>query len=327
MSRRKVLNIAEKQSVAREIVTHLGSSVNRRTVSGQAVSDFPFNLFGRPCEMTVTAVRGHLMELDFADGSTKSWTAVDPIVLFESPIRQSVGSGMQPIASCIAQLARQADTLVLWLDCDREGEAIAFEVVEVCMHANRNLEIFRATFSALTRSDLIRACENLTRPNPYFSQAVLARSEIDLRIGAVFTRWLTLRFQSRLANGNSGERRLVSFGTCQFPTLGFVVARHLARERFVSENFWSLRLVVKRPQDPKSITLLWDRNRLFDRVIVMTLMDLVGGRSAREAVVIEQKNQPKSKWRPLPLNTLEMTKLASSHLRIASHRCMQIAEI
>lgn len=36
--------------------------------------------------------------------------------------------------------------------------------------------------------------------------------------------------------------------------------------------------------------------------------------------------EPKSRWRPLPLNTVEMTKLAASKLRMAPQRCMQVAE-
>ena len=40
--------------------------------------------------------------------------------------------------------------LVLWLDCDREGENIAFEVVSVCKQANPRINIiYRAHFSAL----------------------------------------------------------------------------------------------------------------------------------------------------------------------------------
>lgn len=40
--------------------------------------------------------------------------------------------------------------LVLWLDCDREGENIATEVRQVCTEANNRLNVRRARFSALT---------------------------------------------------------------------------------------------------------------------------------------------------------------------------------
>jgi DNA topoisomerase-3 len=49
---------------------------------------------------------------------------------------------------------KDISALVLWLDCDREGEAIAFDVIDVCAKAlgakSRHLEIYRAHFSALT---------------------------------------------------------------------------------------------------------------------------------------------------------------------------------
>ena len=42
-----------------------------------------------PCEMVVTSVTGHLMEMDF-DASYKKWSSCDPVELFEAPIRTSV---------------------------------------------------------------------------------------------------------------------------------------------------------------------------------------------------------------------------------------------
>ena len=53
------------------------------------------------------------------------------------------------IKRTLEQEARRCQWLVLWLDCDREGENIAFEVVEVCTTVNRHLNIKRAHFSAL----------------------------------------------------------------------------------------------------------------------------------------------------------------------------------
>lgn len=41
------------------------------------------------------------------------------------------------------------------MDCDREGEAIAFEVLEICKEANPKLKIHRAHFSAVTYVDIM----------------------------------------------------------------------------------------------------------------------------------------------------------------------------
>jgi DNA topoisomerase III len=308
----RVLNVAEKNSVAREIAKQLGGSSG-----GNLPATFPYTLRGIPCEMTVTAVRGHLTELDFS-ADHRSWNGVDPITLFSAPVVRSVNSQHRQLVTSLRQMAARADWLVLWLDCDREGEAIAYEVMEVCLGSNRRLEVFRAHFSALSRTDLVRACDTLGRPNQALSEAVLARSEIDLRIGAAFTRWLTLRFQNQLGGG----RKLVSFGPCQFPTLGFIVAAYLARNNFVPENFWTLALVLK--VTASSLTLSWCRGRLFSHTATLAFRNMC--LSNTHAVVVEKKSTPKTHYRPLPMNTIDLAKACSSRLHIPSHRSMQLAE-
>ena len=46
---------------------------------------------------------------------------------------------------------------------------------------------------------------------------------------------LQQKFPDKLAN------ELLSYGSCQFPTMGFVVERFKAIERFVPESFWKIR--------------------------------------------------------------------------------------
>ena len=45
--------------------------------------------------------------------------------------------------------ARGADMLMIWTDCDREGEHIGSEVATVCRKAKRNIIVKRARFSAI----------------------------------------------------------------------------------------------------------------------------------------------------------------------------------
>lgn len=72
---------------------------------------------------------------------------------------------------------------------------VFLEVLEVCRAANPGLVVKRARFSALVHGDLSRAVQNLVAPDAAASAAVDARQEIDLRIGASFTRFQTLLLQ------------------------------------------------------------------------------------------------------------------------------------
>ncbi len=73
--------------------------------------------------------------------------------------------------------------------------------------------------------------------------AVDARQELDLRIGASFTRYQTLRLRQKFQGSHLArvllrvipclspsfpiglDENVISYGPCQFPTLGFVVER------------------------------------------------------------------------------------------------------
>lgn len=83
------------------------------------------------------------------------------------------------------------------------------------------------------------ACNNLVPPDELVSTAVDVRQELDLRIGAAFTRLQTLRLQKVFPEAL--EHQLISFGSCQFPTLGFVVERYKQVEAFIPEAFYKIR--------------------------------------------------------------------------------------
>lgn len=56
---------------------------------------------------------------------------------------------LKPIERNLQREARQADLLMIWTDCDREGEHIGSEIVEVCRKVNRGIIVKRARFSAI----------------------------------------------------------------------------------------------------------------------------------------------------------------------------------
>ena len=300
-----------------------------------------------PHKMITTSVRGHLATQDFPPAF--GWSKCDPVALFDAPIETTYRRDMEPLERMLRQLASRCQVVILWLDCDREGEAIGEEVREVCLRGNnhRQLQIYRARFSTVLPQEIQRALKSLGRLNENFVAAVQARSEMDLRVGAAFTRFQTLRLQRKF-DGFS-EHGVVSYGPCQFPTLGFVVERWARIETFIPEDFWSLALslevdarAIEQQQQQgnnntgnngtqaataarnRQLHFSWKRGRLYDRAITLVLYELC--LDAGEAVVTQLQGRPKNKWRPVPLATVELQKRASRFLRIGSETLMTAAE-
>lgn len=253
-------------------------------------------------------------------GAYKHWQSCSPLALFDAPVFKYCPENYEKIKKTLEREVRGCAGLIIWTDCDREGENIGFEIIEVCTAVKSNLRIFRAKFSEITGVSVWRALQNLEQPNKNISDAVDVRQELDLRIGAAFTRFQTLRLQKVFPRKLAES--LVSYGSCQFPTLGFVVERYRAVENFVSEPFWKLR--VNHTMNNLSVDFAWERVRLFDQNACQVFHDIC--LENPQAKVCDVKTKPKSKWRPLPLDTVELEKLASRKLKINAKETMRLAE-
>ncbi|CAF3174149.1 unnamed protein product [Rotaria sp. Silwood2] len=245
---------------------------------------------------------------------------VDPVVLFDAPVQKKVTDRATDIEKTIKREVVKCQTLIIWTDCDREGENIGYEIINLCRPLKIGLKIYRARFSEITYDSAVRALSNLTQPDERVSAAVDVRQELDLRIGAAFTRFQTLRLH-RLFGFDS--KQIISYGSCQFPTLGFIVERYLQRENFIREPFWKI-TVEHQTDNNEFCEFTWERNRLFEHQPCLMIYDMIMDEPLARVMDIKSKN--KSKWRPTALDTVEMEKLASRKLRMTGKKTMDIAE-
>lgn len=75
-----------------------------------------------------------------------------------------------------------------------------------------------------------------------------------------------------------------------------------------------------------SCTFNWERHRVYDRLACLILYEMCLEDGGGIATVVACDMKPTSRWRPSPLNTIELTKRASRFLRMGSDRTMAVAE-
>ncbi|EEH48875.1 DNA topoisomerase 3 [Paracoccidioides brasiliensis Pb18] len=321
---RKILCVAEKPAIAKAVAQHLsGGALRTLSIRGNVfVKNYEFDFTFAPpwgrCSVTMTSVIGHLTGLDF-DSQYRGWNSCPPGRLFDAPVQVSVPKDKQKIAENIQTLARHSKAIFIWTDCDREGEHIGTEVRYQARKGNPQIEVKRARFSNTERAHVLHAATNPIELDEFQANAVAARIELDLRIGAAFTRLQTLQLKSL---GGVLEDRIISYGSCQFPTLGFVVDRYFRVKNFKPEPFWAIK--VSHLRDGKTVNFLWRRVHVFDRAAAVVLFERC--LSAKTAKVTKVNKKPTRKWRPLPLTTVDLQMMGSKYLRMDSQKVMKIAE-
>ena len=355
---KNALNVAEKPSVAKSVSSLLSGNNCAKFNSKSKYNptfkfDYIVNSLNVEFNMIFTSVAGHLLNYHYGN-EYHQWEMSTLKEMFNGNLYKSITSNAKILTENLISLANEynIDVLILWLDCDREGENISFEVIDVIKNGykKKNFIIYRARYSAITKRDLDNAMENLGPPNKNMSDGVDVRQRIDLIIGATFTRLQTIKFKSIFYNNininnnnNNDAKNIISFGSCQFPTLNFIVERAEKIRNFKSEKFWYIEIKIKKSLNDnnnntitynnnnnnninteKPIIFNWERNHLFDMYISFILYEKV--LQAKTAKVVSIKNSDRVRYRPIPLNTVEMQKLISRFLHISSNDTMTIAE-
>ncbi|KAJ3413012.1 hypothetical protein HDV05_008603 [Chytridiales sp. JEL 0842] len=251
--------------------------------------EFDHTFEGQPCKVVMTCLLGHLFSLDFPKQYC-NWNTVPVEQLFTAETISAVKEDMKDIKKNLLNEAKYAHALVIWTDNDREGEKIGADVMRLCQSANARLIVKRARFSVIQPREINQAWTNLGVIDMLQAAAVDVRMELDLRIGAAFSRFQTLGLRPHFHQFN--EKSLISFGTCQFPTLGFVVDQFERVKSFISEPFW--KIDVTATKDRMTTKFTWARHHLFDHQVAVALYErCVGNPQAR---VVSLRSKSTEKW-------------------------------
>ncbi len=312
----RVLIVAEKDSVARAIAAYLSGGKVKVVRIGK-IRTYHFTWRGRYC--IALGLRGHIMDFDFEE-KYNDWIKVQPEVLFQVEPVLVIREENVRYVRVLRHYASRVDTVILALDSDSEGEAISYEVILATYPINRKLKYYRALFSAITRKDIEYAFNNLVSPRPELAKKVFARMILDLTLGAVFTRALTLSVRKYL--GSKIGSRFLSYGPCQSPVLNLVVQRALERERFQPEKYYTVHVYA---HTEAGNIVKFDHTKTYkSREEALKVAQQI--RESGWLRIVLVRNIKVKVLPPKPLDTIELERRLSRFFNIRAKRALDIAE-
>jgi DNA topoisomerase-1 len=259
----------------------------------------------------VLASFGHVRDLPPKDGS------VDPEQGFEMLWQVSPDRSKQ--LKAIADEAKNADTLILATDPDREGEAISWHVQEVLRQKKvLPARVERVTFNAITNSAVTEAMKHPRGLDEDLIDAYRARRALDYLVG--FT--LSPILWRKLPGAKSA-------GRVQSVALKLIVDREREIEVFRAQEYWQVGATFEKDGQSFAARLVQFDGKKIDRLTIGNRGDADRARAAVEAgrfTVSSVETKPFAKNPPPPFTTSTLQQEAARKLGFAASHTMRVAQ-
>jgi len=254
----------------------------------------------------VEATRGHVRDLPQDKLGVEVNDDFRP--LYEVPQRQA------NTVRRLIKAMRDAEAIYVATDLDREGEAIAWHVLQLA-DLPPTKPVYRVCFTAITESAVKAA---LAAPRPLdvnLVEAQQARRIVDRLVGYLV---------SPLACQVLGGR--YSAGRVQSACLRLVVEREKQFAAFTPETYWTLkaRLGVDAGKFPAGVRTV--KGQQVERLTREQVTALTGGLNSAVFWVGQIQHEEQTRRPAPPFTTSTLQQAASSTLGLSPERCMQIAQ-
>ena len=227
-----IVCIAEKPSVAKEIAQVLGAGLKKNGY-----------LEGNGYQVTWTF--GHLCTLKEPQDYTEQWRiwALSSLPMVPPRFGIKLIDNATYIAQfqVIEQLMQAADMIVNCGDAGQEGELIQRWVMQ---KAGAKCPVKRLWISSLTEEAIREGFNHLEDASKFqkLYEAGLCRAIGDWLLGMNATRLYSLKY----GGGYGRDRKILSIGRVQTPTLALIVNRQNEIENFKPEQSWELKTVYRK---------------------------------------------------------------------------------
>ena len=296
--------ITEKRTTARRIASILSDGKAKPKKIG-SIEAFEFD--GK----TVMGLSGHIIRLDFP-AAYSNWSSTNPSELIDAKI---VAAALKKtIVNALKKIAKDADSITVATDYDREGELIGVEAISIIKKTNPDVKIDRMRYSAITEPDIKESFAARSKVDYNLAASAEARQIIDLIWGASLTRFVSLSAK-RLGD------EFFSVGRVQSPTLALLVEKEKEIKKFVPRKFWELHAKLK---SPEGIFDAIHKKHKFDKKEAVEGLK-VRIAAAKEGCVRAVKTKLRTEKAPTPFDTTTFLRAASS-IGYTPKRTMYIAE-
>jgi len=259
----------------------------------------------------VLASYGHVRDLPAKDGS------VNPDDGFAMEWENYADKAKQ--LKAITDEAKDAETLILATDPDREGEAISWHVQEV-LRKRKALpkDVRRVTFNAITKPAVLDAMAHPRALDEDLIDAYRARRALDYLVG--FT--LSPVLWRKLPGAKSA-------GRVQSVALRLVVEREREIEAFRAQEYWSVYADMEHDGTPFQARLVrWNGDKI-DRLTIGKAGDAEAAKKAVEDgrfAVATVETKPLVRNPPAPFTTSTLQQEAARKLGYAASHTMRLAQ-
>ena len=261
----------------------------------------------------VLASFGHIRDLPSKDGS------VNPEHDFDMTWELSPG-GKKRLNDIIAAL-KDCDTIILASDPDREGEAIAWHILEE-LTARKKIagkKIERVVFHEITKSAVTEAIKNPRQIDDNLVSAYMARRALDYLVG--FT--LSPVLWRKLPGSKSA-------GRVQSVALRLICDRETEIEKFKPEEYWTIDvdlLTSEKALIPSHLINL-DGKKLekFDLNTEAKALEAKAKIEAQNFHISSVERKKANRYPAPPFTTSTLQQEAARKLRFSAKKTMQVAQ-
>jgi DNA topoisomerase-1 len=223
----------------------------------------------------------------------------------------------------IAKAVKDADTILLATDPDREGEAIAWHLSEILKgkRALKDKKVKRVVFYEITEGAVKDAVRNPREISMELVNAQQARRALDYLVGFNLSPLLWKKI-----------RRGLSAGRVQSPALRLIVEREIEIENFKTREYWSIHFDSEKAGTPFTARLTHFRGEKLDQFSVadaarneeITTFLSANARGVARVTDIEKKRKLRSPAPPFTTSTLQQE--AVRKLGFSTDRAMKVAQ-